>query len=235
MKKMTNEEFIELCLERLSMGKTSDVVNFSYADTLAYIRRLKAENAELKEKDIHCANSMDDMIKRCDSCGLSECIGCEHSRAAVMEVKNLKEGYIKEFYGEMLPLHDGYDVEIKSIEAIADPADPTGMNIKVFVAAYCTYLNYGEDRRRSTDKLYVIMASKNKGKDWDVCRDRNRCVIVEETWREARKTKEKLYYMQREEADMLGLAYIPRKYFKIVEFSPTEVEINAKKDKTQKQ
>lgn len=91
MKKMTNEEFIELCLERLSMGKTSDVVNFSYADTLAYIRRLKAENAELKEKDIHCANSMDDMIKRCDSCGLFECVGCEHSKAAVMEVKRLKE------------------------------------------------------------------------------------------------------------------------------------------------
>lgn len=93
MKKMTNEEFIELCLERLSTGKTSDVVNFSYADTLAYIRRLKAENAELKEKDIHCANSMDDMIKRCDDCGLSECIGCEHSRTAVMEVKKLKEDY----------------------------------------------------------------------------------------------------------------------------------------------
>lgn len=50
MKKMTNEEFIELCLERLSMGKTSDVVNFSYADTLAYIRRLKAENAKLRKR-----------------------------------------------------------------------------------------------------------------------------------------------------------------------------------------
>ena len=148
------------------------------------------------------------------------------------ENAELKEGYIKEIYGEMLSL---YDVEIESIEAIADPADPTGMNIKVFVTAYCTYLNYGEDRRRSTDKLYVIMASTNKGKDWDVCRDRNRCVIVEETWREARKTMERMYRMQREEADMFGLAHIPRKYFKIVEFSPTEVEINVKKDKTQKQ
>ena len=55
--------------------------------------KLKAENAELKEKDIHCANSMDDMIKRCDSCGLFECVGCEHSHAAVMEVKKLKEDY----------------------------------------------------------------------------------------------------------------------------------------------
>lgn len=47
---MTSEERIELCLKRLSMGKTSDVVNFSYADTLAYIERLKAENAELRKK-----------------------------------------------------------------------------------------------------------------------------------------------------------------------------------------
>lgn len=31
---MTNEERIELCLKRLSMGKTSDVMNFSYADAL---------------------------------------------------------------------------------------------------------------------------------------------------------------------------------------------------------
>lgn len=169
--------------------------------------------------------------------GIGDVKEAEH-RAEVAEVENaeLKEGYIKEIYGEMLPLYvDGYDVEIKSIEAIADPADSTGMNIKVFVAAYCTYLNYGEDRRRSTDKLYVIMASTNKGKDWDVCRDRNRCVIVEETWREARKTMERMYRMQREDADMFGLAHIPRKYFKIVEFFPTEVEINAKKDKTQKQ
>ena len=47
---MTNEEWIELCLKRLSMGKTSDVMNFSYSDTLAYIERLKEENAELRKK-----------------------------------------------------------------------------------------------------------------------------------------------------------------------------------------
>lgn len=47
---MTNEEWIELCLKRLSTGKTSDVMNFSYADTLAYIERLKAENAALRER-----------------------------------------------------------------------------------------------------------------------------------------------------------------------------------------
>ena len=46
---MTDEQ-IELFLKRLSMGKTSDVMNFSYADTLAYIERLKEENAELRKK-----------------------------------------------------------------------------------------------------------------------------------------------------------------------------------------
>lgn len=39
-----------MCLKRLSIGKTSDVVNFSYADALAYIERLKAENAALRKK-----------------------------------------------------------------------------------------------------------------------------------------------------------------------------------------
>lgn len=47
---MTNEEWIELCLRRLSMGKTSDVMNFSYADTLAYIERLKADNEALRAR-----------------------------------------------------------------------------------------------------------------------------------------------------------------------------------------
>ena len=55
--------------------------------------RLREENAELKEKAAHCSNTVEDMIKSCDLCGLSECIGCEHSRAAVMEVKKLKEDY----------------------------------------------------------------------------------------------------------------------------------------------
>lgn len=32
------------------MGKTADVMNFDYAGTLAYIQRLKAENAELKTR-----------------------------------------------------------------------------------------------------------------------------------------------------------------------------------------
>lgn len=46
---MTAEE-IEHCLERFTMGKTTDVMNFDYAGTLAYIQRLKAENAALREQ-----------------------------------------------------------------------------------------------------------------------------------------------------------------------------------------
>ena len=46
---MTEQE-VELCLERLSTCKTADVMNFDYAGTLAYIRRLKSENAALRER-----------------------------------------------------------------------------------------------------------------------------------------------------------------------------------------
>ena len=46
---MTEQE-IERCLERLSTCKAADIMNFDYAGTLAYIQRLKAENAALKEK-----------------------------------------------------------------------------------------------------------------------------------------------------------------------------------------
>lgn len=46
---MTAEE-IERCLERFTMGKTTDVMNFDYAGTLAYIQRLKSENAALRER-----------------------------------------------------------------------------------------------------------------------------------------------------------------------------------------
>ena len=46
---MTEQE-IERCLERFTIGKTTDVMNFDYAGTLAYIQRLKAENAVLRER-----------------------------------------------------------------------------------------------------------------------------------------------------------------------------------------
>lgn len=46
---MTEQE-IERCLERFTIGKATDVMNFDYAGTLAYIQRLKAENAELRAR-----------------------------------------------------------------------------------------------------------------------------------------------------------------------------------------
>ena len=46
---MTEQE-IERCLERFTIGKATDVMNFDYAGTLAYIQRLKSENAALRER-----------------------------------------------------------------------------------------------------------------------------------------------------------------------------------------
>lgn len=46
---MTEQE-IELCLERFATCKTTDVMNFDYTGTLAYIKRLKSENAALRER-----------------------------------------------------------------------------------------------------------------------------------------------------------------------------------------
>lgn len=46
---MTEQE-IEFCLERFTMGKATDVMNFDYAGTLAYLQRLKSENADLRKR-----------------------------------------------------------------------------------------------------------------------------------------------------------------------------------------
>lgn len=99
---MTNEENIELCLKRLSECKTSDVQNFSYADVLAYIERLKAENAELRERlsravELPC--KVGDTIfyvqyfcdyKGCDSTTQQFCCGCKE----MMEREKHKEKYV---------------------------------------------------------------------------------------------------------------------------------------------
>lgn len=53
---MTEKE-IERCLERLSSCKATDVMSFDYAGTLAYIKRLKSENAALRER-------IDNAVKR---------------------------------------------------------------------------------------------------------------------------------------------------------------------------
>lgn len=47
---MMTEQEIERCLERFTIGKATDVMNFDYSGTLAYLQRLKAENAALRER-----------------------------------------------------------------------------------------------------------------------------------------------------------------------------------------
>lgn len=44
---MTEQE-IERCLERFTMGKACDVMNFDYAGTLVYIQRLKQKTSPCK-------------------------------------------------------------------------------------------------------------------------------------------------------------------------------------------
>ena len=46
---MTEQE-IGRCLERSATCKVTDVMNFDYAGTLAYLQRLKSENAALRER-----------------------------------------------------------------------------------------------------------------------------------------------------------------------------------------
>ena len=46
---MTEQE-IERCLGRFTIGKATDVTNFDYSGTLAYLQRLKAENAALRDR-----------------------------------------------------------------------------------------------------------------------------------------------------------------------------------------
>lgn len=61
--KMTEQE-IERCLKRLATCKTTDVMNFDYAGTLAYIKRLKSENVALRnEADENAALSMENKMR----------------------------------------------------------------------------------------------------------------------------------------------------------------------------
>ena len=46
---MTEQE-IERCLERFATCKATDIMNFDYAGTLAYIQRLKAKNDDLRAR-----------------------------------------------------------------------------------------------------------------------------------------------------------------------------------------
>lgn len=65
---MTEQE-IERCLVRFTIGKATDVMNFDYAGTLAYLQRLKAENAALRarlEKTVELPCKVGDTIYSLD-------------------------------------------------------------------------------------------------------------------------------------------------------------------------
>ena len=98
---MTEQE-VELCLERLSTCKTADVMNFDYAGTLAYIRRLKSENAALRErleKAVELPVKVGDPVyflqyfcdyKGCGSTTQQFCCGCKE----MIEREKRKEYYV---------------------------------------------------------------------------------------------------------------------------------------------
>lgn len=78
---------IKICLERMTMSKTSDVMNFDYGGTLEYIKRLENENAELKDQwdNLRCVYSFDGEV-------MEYCVNapCPHDRtvASVREENN---------------------------------------------------------------------------------------------------------------------------------------------------
>ena len=99
--KMTEQE-IERCLERFTIGKATDVMNFDYSGTLAYLQRLKAENDALRERlsravELPC--KVGDTIfyvqyfcdyKGCDSTTQQFCCGCKE----MIEREKHKEKYV---------------------------------------------------------------------------------------------------------------------------------------------
>ena len=74
---MTEQE-IERCLERLSTYKATDVMNFDYAGTLAYIKRLKSENSELRER-------IENAVERLKAREQSVCFGLGEWKAVVTD------------------------------------------------------------------------------------------------------------------------------------------------------
>ena len=110
--------------------------NYDAAALKAYIAHLKAENAELQEKDMKCANSVDEMIAMCDKCGLYECCGCEHSYSAVQGVKELKEAKHRAEVAERALL-------LACANAVKDEKDDVDIELLVRVV-YDKYLKQAE-------------------------------------------------------------------------------------------
>lgn len=119
---MTEQE-IERCLERFATCKVTDVMNFDYAGTLAYLQRLKSENAALHERlekmvELPCkigdkfyvVNDCPPEIKEHECCAftftedgqvvLIDGLDCHYSLKIVYLSKEDAEARLEEFKGE---------------------------------------------------------------------------------------------------------------------------------------
>ena len=68
-------------------------------------------------------------------------------------------------------------------------------------------------------KIYVVMASTDKGKNWAICIDKDGGILGDEFRRCAKNRMEEFYQKMKDECHTLKVPHIARKYFKIVEFS----------------
>ena len=69
-----SDDDIERCLERFATCKVTDVMNFDYAGTLAYLQRLKAANGALREQLNEAGNYVAEHIKMAFSYEFDELI-----------------------------------------------------------------------------------------------------------------------------------------------------------------
>lgn len=68
-------------------------------------------------------------------------------------------------------------------------------------------------------KIYVVMASADKGKNWTICIDKDGGILGDEFKRCAKSRMEESYQKMKAECSRLNVPHIARKYFKVVEFS----------------
>ena len=111
-----SDDDIELCLERFATCKVTDVMNFDYAGTLAYLQRLKAENAALRErlgKAVELPCKVGDTIYEATSVGIYEWevesvylrknifqANCVNKNDCRMHWNFIKSDYFNEFEGK---------------------------------------------------------------------------------------------------------------------------------------
>lgn len=71
-------------------------------------------------------------------------------------------------------------------------------------------------------KIYIIMASIDKGKNWTICLDSDGGFLGDEFKHCTKNKMEEFYQKMKATCHRLKVPHIARKYFKIVEFSGEE-------------